>query len=200
MSSGNPETRARILDAAWHLLEAADGREVRMGDIAKRAGVSRQAVYLHFPKRAELLIATTRHIDRAKGVDARLAASRNAGSGVERLDAFVEAWGNYIPEIHGVGRALMAMREHDPDAKAAWDDRMQAVRQGCEAAIRALAADGDLTDAFSPAEATDLLWTMLSVRTWEALRTDCGWSQRAYVDGMKAAARRLLVARDGRSG
>lgn len=196
MSSGNPETRSRILDAAWRLLESADGGEVRMGDIAKLAGVSRQAVYLHFPKRAELLIATTRHIDRVKDVDARLAASRNAGSGTERLDAFVEAWGNYIPEIQGVGRALMAMREHDPDARAAWDDRMQAVRQGCEAAVRALAADGDLTDAFSVAEATDLLWATLSVPTWEQLRDGCGWSQRAYVDRMKSAARRLLVATD----
>ena len=44
------------------------------------------------------------------------------------LDAFIEAWGNYIPEIYGVGRALMAMQETDAEARHAWESRMQLVR------------------------------------------------------------------------
>ena len=103
MSRKNPQTRTRILDAAWQLLEAGDN--VRMSDIAKRAGISRQALYLHFPTRADLLIATTRHLDEVKNIDDRLVASRAATSGRERLALFIEAWGNYIPEIHGVARA-----------------------------------------------------------------------------------------------
>ena len=63
VSSGNPETRKNILNSAWKLLEAAQGREVRMTDIAREAGVSRQALYLHFPARSVLLVATPRHID-----------------------------------------------------------------------------------------------------------------------------------------
>ena len=54
MSSENSETRTRILKAAWTLLEASRGRGVKMGDIASAAGVSRQAVYLHFATRADL--------------------------------------------------------------------------------------------------------------------------------------------------
>ena len=129
MSSGTPETRERILNSAWKLLEAAQGREVRMTDIAREAGVSRQALYLHFPARADLLVATTRHIDEVKEVDKRLARSRIAETGTERLAAFIEAWGNYIPEIYGVGKALMIMSETDDAAKLAWDGRMQAVRR-----------------------------------------------------------------------
>jgi AcrR family transcriptional regulator len=83
MSSENPDTRTRILESAWKLLEAGGGSEVRMSDIAKDAGISRQAVYLHFPKRADLLIATTRYIDEVNDIDARLAASRGAATGVE---------------------------------------------------------------------------------------------------------------------
>ena len=186
-------TRTRILEAAWRLLESGQAEGVRMADIAKEAGISRQAVYLHFPTRAELLVATTRHLDEVKHVDARLAASRSAASGVERLSAYIDAWGNYIPEIHGVAKALLAMKNTDEEAAAAWSNRMQAMRQGCEAAVRALARDGTLTQGRSEEEATDLLWTLLSVRTWEQLVHDCGWSQALYIKTMQELARRSLV-------
>ena len=187
-------TRNRILEACWRLLEAGDGQGVRMSDIARRAGISRQAVYLHFPTRAELLIATTRHIDQVKDVDARLVPSRTASSGTERLDAYIDAWMNYIPEIYGVGKALMAMADTDAEAAAAWANRMDAMRHGCAAAINQLAEDRTLTPDYDREKATDILWTLLSVRNWEHLTIGCGWSQEACVETMQAMARRLLVA------
>ena len=164
-----------------------------MTDIAKDAGISRQAVYLHFPTRAELLVATSRYLDEVKNVDKRLAASRNAASGVERLEAFIDAWGNYIPEIYGIAKALFAMQDSDEAAKLAWADRMQAVRHGCEAAVQALKRDGVLSRDHTPKQATDILWTILSVRNWEQLTIECGWSQRRYVESTKLHARRILV-------
>ena len=44
MSSDSIETRTRILQAAVRTLEESGGRGVRMGDIAKETGISRQAV------------------------------------------------------------------------------------------------------------------------------------------------------------
>jgi AcrR family transcriptional regulator len=193
MSSENSETRRKILESAWALLEEKGAHAVRMSDIAKRTGISRQAVYLHFPSRAELLIATTRYIDEVKDVDARLADSRGAASALERLDAFIEAWGNYIPEIYGVARALIALQDSDEAAKAAWSDRMAAVRHGCEAAVRALKEEGALTEGLTVKEATDLLWMQLSVENWECLRQRCGWSQKRYVAVMQQAARDNLL-------
>ena len=69
MSSEGPDTRTRILNAAWSLLESGRGAGVRMSDIAKEAGISRQALYLHFPNRADLLVATTQHVDAVKDID-----------------------------------------------------------------------------------------------------------------------------------
>ncbi|MBR9844084.1 MAG: TetR/AcrR family transcriptional regulator [Rhodobacteraceae bacterium] len=192
MSSKNPNTRSRILEAAWDLLEAGASK-VRMSDIAKAAGVSRQAVYLHFPSRADLLVEVTHHIDAAKGIDARLAPSRTAERGEDRLALFVEAWGNYIPEIYGVGRALIAMQESDLEARKAWGDRMQAVRHGCAAAVSALARDGALREGLEEEAATDLLWAMLSVANWEQLVRQSGWTQEAYVRAMQDMAARILV-------
>ena len=199
MSSDNSETRNRILNGAWKLLEANQGKDVRMTDIAKQAGISRQALYLHFSTRSEMKIATTRYIDEVKGVEARLVSSRSAKTGIERLDAFIDAWGNYIPEIYGVAKALLAMKDTDEAAALAWNDRMQAVRHGCEAAINALGGDGVLLPEHTPEQATDILWTMLSVRNWEQLTIECGWPQKQYIETTKSLAQRVLVAETNRA-
>ncbi|MBT6094863.1 MAG: TetR/AcrR family transcriptional regulator [Rhodospirillaceae bacterium] len=193
MSRKSDDTRKKILHAAWKLLEDKAGSGVRMSDIAKATGISRQAVYLHFPTRAELLIATTRYLDVVNNVDERLVASRNASTGRERLSAFIDAWGNYIPDIHSVAKALLAMQDTDDAARLAWRDRMQAVRHGCEAAVKALKRDGALTSAYTVKEATDILWALLSIETWERLTGECGWSQRRYVAKMQALASSVLV-------
>ena len=90
MSRENLPTRTRILEATLKLLEDGEGSKVRMSDIAKAANVSRQAVYLHFPGRADLLTETTRYVDQINDIDALLQESRNASTGRERLVAWVE--------------------------------------------------------------------------------------------------------------
>ena len=194
MSSKNIPTRDRILKSTLDLLESGEGSAVRMSDIAKAAKISRQALYLHFPNRAELLIAATRYLDEINDVETKLAESRNAPTGVARLNAWVEMWGNYIPVMYGVGKALWAMMDSDAEARSAWDDRMAAVRDGCAAAIQALANDDHLTDSLTEDEATDILWTLLSVRGWELLCIECGWSQDRYIAVMKDMAAKSLLA------
>ncbi len=193
MSSESSQTRIRILKATWDLLEENTGKEVRMSDIAKRASISRQAVYLHFPTRADLLVATTRYMDEVLGTDAKLAASRSAKTGLERLDAYIEAWGNYIPQIYSVAKAILALKDTDEAANAAWADRMAAHKHGCAAAVDALHRDQMLAGGMTPEMATDMLWTLLSVRTWEQITQDCGWSQSQYITITKDVARRVLA-------
>src|SRR5260221_3273901 len=55
-------TRRRILDAAAALLRKHGPTSVTMADVAHSAGLSRQAVYLHFESRAKLMIALLRPI------------------------------------------------------------------------------------------------------------------------------------------
>jgi AcrR family transcriptional regulator len=193
MSSDKPDTRTRILEATVHMLEEHGGRGVRMGDIAKESGVSRQAVYLHFASRTELLNAATKFLDERLEVDRRLAPSRAAKTGVERLALYIEAWGNYIPEIYGVAKALMLAQDTDEAAAAAWQDRMAAMRDGCRAAIDALHADGTLAPEWTREKATDVLWTMLTVPNWENLTAECGWSNSEYVERMKTIAERIFL-------
>jgi AcrR family transcriptional regulator len=193
MSSRQRNTREAILQATVEMLEAHGGRGVRMGDIAKAAGISRQAVYLHFATRSELLVAATKYLDEVLELERRLAPSRTAGSGAERLALYIDFWGNYIPEIYAVAKALLLARDSDGAAAAAWKDRMLAMRDGCDAAIEALQADAMLAPGWTRDRATDVLWTMLSVPNWENLTAECGWSTQQYVRWMKTLAERTFV-------
>lgn len=193
MSSEYIETRSRILDATVRILEEHGGRGVRMGDIAKAAGISRQAVYLHFASRTDLLVAATRHLDEVLDLDRRLAPSRTATSGEERLSLYIDFWGRYIPEIYGVAKALLMAKDTDEAAAAAWNDRMQAMRDGCHAAIKALHSDGKLAKEWTQKRATDALWTMLLVPNWENLTVECGWSTQQYIRWMKTVAKRTFI-------
>ena len=72
---------------------------------------------------------------------------------------------------------------------------MEAVRDGCAAAVLALQEDDKLVRGMSEKEATDFLWTMLSIRNWEMLRKDCGWTQDRYIEVMTMKTAEALVAR-----
>ncbi len=194
MSSEKIETRTKILDATVRMLEKAGGRGVRMGDIAKETGISRQAVYLHFATRTDLLIAAALYRGDQLDVKSRLAPSRAAGSGVERLDLYIEFWGNYIPEFYSVAKALMLAQDTDDAAAAAWRDRMLAMRDGCRAAIDALHADGMLAVDWTRPKATDMLMALLQVPNWEYLTLECGWSTKEYIRRMQLMAHESLVA------
>lgn len=187
------KTRTRILEATVRMLEQLGGRGVRMRDIAKATGISRQAVYLHFASRTELLVATTRYVDETLKLDERLIPSRASKTGIERLALYIEFWGNYIPDIYNVAKALLLAKDTDPAADTAWKDRMEAMRDGCHAAVEILHADGALATEWTVESATDALWTLLLVPNWENLTLECGWSNQHYVERMKGMAECILL-------
>lgn len=95
--------------------------------------------------------------------------------------------------ISGIAKALLAMGDTDAAAADAWRKRMQDMREGCEAAILALKRDNMLLPVHPPDQATDILWTLLSVRNWEQLTIECGWPQERYIETLKSLARRIFV-------
>lgn len=177
-------------------MEQRQGVGVRMSDIAKAAGVSRQALYLHFASRADLLVATTQYGDQMRGLRDRLRAWRAAESGEDLLREYVAFWGNYVPEIYGIAKALLMAKDTDEAAAVAWNERMSAVRGGCRATIEALERDGLLAPEWSCDIAVDVFWTMLSIRNWEQFTLECGWSVTEYVERMQALTRRTFVRMD----
>lgn len=188
-----PDTRTRILATTWRLLEASEGQGVRMEDVATAAGISRQAVYLHFASRTELLVATVRYVDQVQVVEDRLCQWRTEPDPIRQLDGYVEFWGSYLPTIYGLAKALLALCETDEAAAAAWNDRMADLRVGCACVIDALDRDGLLAPAWTRVVATDLFAGLLSVRLWEHLTIECGWSAAEYMARVQMLAKRAFV-------
>jgi AcrR family transcriptional regulator len=161
LSSETP-TKARILDAA--LTCAAENR-LTMAEVAAQAGLSRQAVYLHFPDRATLLAELVRSLDPPPD-PAAMATAPSARAAVAALVARLA--GGY-PQLRPVARLL--------DSQADWQDsRLAACRQIAER----FRGEGALSRHLSLAAAADLLWTLTSLAVWEDLVIGRGWPPDRY--------------------
>ena len=190
------DTKSRILDTTWRLMEAAQGQGVKMSDIARDAGISRQAIYLHFASRTELMIATVSYVDEVKGLEKRLGRFQSARTGIEFIDACVEIWGDYIPEIYGLAKTLMRTRHTDEAAAAAWQGTVNCLRKLCQATIQALKSEGTLANGWSEKEAIETLLTLISIENWEQLTVEYGWSNERYIERMKTLLKRTFVEED----
>jgi len=87
-------------------------------------GISWQALYLHVDSRTELMVATVEYVDEVKGLNERLKQFKTATTGVELLEMFVDVWGNYIPDIYGLAKALLNTRETDEATVSAWNGHL----------------------------------------------------------------------------
>ena len=85
----SPDSRARVLNAALRLIRKRGDAAVTMAQIAKAARLSRQAVYLHFADRADLMVALARHVNESLGLPAEIQRVMNSPTGIEMIEAFV---------------------------------------------------------------------------------------------------------------
>ncbi len=151
-----------------------------MAELAKAAGISRQALYLHFPDRAALLSALARYADLQRGLPAELEPVHSAATGLEALQQFVSLQARLNPGIWTIARAVDAVRRRDEAAEAAWQDRLKNRLLTCRTIVRKLQKDGLLRAGLTVDRTTDLLWSITSLRTWEDLVLERGWSARSY--------------------
>lgn len=193
MSNKRLQTRKHLLETVVHLLLGAESSALRMADVAAAAGVTRQTVYAHFSNRSEMLIAAILHFGEQLNIDERLAESRVAPSGRARLKAYTRAMLEFFPSIYPLKHALMRLGSGDAEAKAAWGDRIRAMKEGCAAAVQALHADGDLMDGLTEAQATDLYFTMMNMEGWAHCVLENGWSEADYLEQIQRIIHLTLV-------
>ncbi len=151
-----------------------------MAEIAKAAKLSRQAVYLHFADRGRLLLALAHYVDEKRGLGEEIRKLREAASGVEALRIVVSIQVRMNPGVWAIARAVDAVRRTDADAEKSWQDRLKHRLEGCGEIVARLQREGSLKKGLDAQTATDLLWSITSLRMWEDLVLDRGWSPQQY--------------------
>jgi AcrR family transcriptional regulator len=178
MSRNN--SRTQILEAALALITRRGDANVTMANIGRAAGVSRQAVYLNFADRADLMLALVRYADQRRGLEAALDKIRTAPSGLAAVRELVALQARTNPEIWAIARAMDAVRRTDAEVEKSWQDRLNGRLQGCRQIVARLANDGVLRKDLKPAAAADILWSVTSLRAWEDLVLERGWAPAQY--------------------
>lgn len=183
------------MEKTRELIEESRGEAVRMQDIAQAAGVSRQALYLHFDSRADLMVATVQYVDRSGGLMERTQHVRDEEDSRVAIGLFIDVWAKYIPTIYPMAKQLLILRETDEGAAAAWQDRMESLRNGaCRYLIERLEQEGHLDRKWQTETAIDILWTLISIQAWESLVIARGWSDEHYAKRMKQIIEDVLIA------
>ena len=187
-------TRRRILDKAAALLRKYGPASVTMADVARAAGLSRQAVYLHFESRTKLMVALLRHIGEQSDGERLFAPVRNASTPQEGLKALVFAMARLNARIHEVALALDLARHADGDARAAWQDRMELRHKGIRRLVKALADRGELVPGWSVNRATHAIEVICLPRLYVDLVVERGFTPRDYERWLSMAIRAFIKA------
>ena len=193
-------TRRALLAAMRALLEEEGFESLTMEAVARRAGVTRRTVYLHFGSRTELVMAMFDHIAEAEGLHESLAQVWAAPDAVSALDEWAHHLARYHPRLLRVNRALQRVGRSDPDAAAHREKVVERRLTGCGWLITRLEEEGRLSSALTPEQAVDMLWALISDDLIEGLLVDRGWSPETLARQLSAMFRATFVAADRDAG
>ncbi|HWI05043.1 MAG TPA: helix-turn-helix domain-containing protein, partial [Acidimicrobiales bacterium] len=181
MSSGRHDTRVAILDSARTLFEQQGYFGAGLEAVAKKAGVSRQAIYLHFASKGALL--TELHL-RIYETDVVPALEHNPiwtqPTALAALDAAIAVGAEVASKVWVIHEALVVARRHFPEVdetlRPREDERYQElVRLG-----RWLKKEHNLPSGMSAGTFADMLWGLNSLGTFRNLVIERGWSIDRY--------------------
>ena len=184
------QTRVQILEAARAIFEELGYYGAGLEAVAKKAGVSRQAIYLHFPSKAELLTALHLHIFDTDVVPAlRRYPISDATTGLDALDATVAADTEIIDRVWRIHESLTVARRQHPEVDQTLIPREEEHYEGLLDVGRRLERDGALPPTMPVGLFTDMVWGLLNLGTFRNLVVERGWSLEQYRDWVRDTIR-----------
>lgn len=191
---GDPQTRSRILTASWELI-VERGSNLKLAEVAERAGVSRQALYLHFGDRTGLLLALIRHMDETLDLAKSLDHVRSAPNAAELLKRAMRLNTQFWSAVLPVAQVLEAAQHDDQALGTAWRDRMELRQKTFSAMVKQIADGGELDSGWTIQDASALLYAIAHFDNWRELIQHLCWTEDHYVESMTRLLCRSLLAR-----
>jgi AcrR family transcriptional regulator len=190
---GDPATRHRILDATWNLIERRRSA-VTLAEAAEAAGVTRQAVYLHFGDRAGLMVALVDHIDLSLDSTQLRAHVFGGPTGVESLHRWIQTMSWYTKKIDAITRVLEYGQYDDDALAAAWRNRMGRRRDDIiRTIVERIAAEGNLASGWAIERAVDLIYVITMPGPWRELTIELGWTPEHYAEQVTELVNRSFL-------
>ena len=180
-SGGRPETRTQILEAARAMFEELGYYGAGLEAVAKRAGVSRQAIYLHFSSKAELLTALHMHIYATDVVPAlERHPIQDAKTALDELDATIAAEVEVAAAVWRIHEAFAMARRQHPEVEQTLRPREEERYGELLTLGRRLKREGALPPKTRAGTFADMLWGLISVGTYRSLVIERDWSLDQY--------------------
>jgi AcrR family transcriptional regulator len=180
-SGGRPETRIQILEAARAMFEELGYYGAGLAAVAKAAGVSRQAIYLHFPSKAELLTDLHLHIFATDVVPAiERHPVTDAMTAWEAIDASIASDVEVVAKVWRIHEALTTARRQHPEVDQTLRPREKERYDELLALGHRLEQEGRLPPSIGVSLFADMLWGLINVGTYYNLVIERGWSPDQY--------------------
>ncbi len=152
-----------------------------LGAIAKMAGVSRQAIYLHFPSKAELLTALHLHIFATDVVPAlERYPITDAMTALGALDATIAVDVEVASKVWRIHEALATARRQHPEVEETLRPREEERYAGLLDIGRRLKREGALPPKIRVGTFADMLWGLINTGTYRSLVIERDWSLAQY--------------------
>ena len=186
-------SRRRMLDATERICEESGDTGFTLSEVAEAAGVTRQTVYQHFGSKGGLLLELVDHIDRRNELGTAIAEVFSAGTAKAAVVGYFELTAEYTPLILPIAKAIDQNRRTDPDAAAAWDDRMAGRLRSCTRLAERLTREHTLREGWTTETAADLIYSATSVQGWELLVEERGWAPHEWASRNAELVLKALV-------
>lgn len=180
-SGGRSQTRTQILEASRGMFEELGYYGAGLGAVAKKAGVSRQAIYLHFPSKVDLLTALHLHIFETDVVPVvERHPITDDMTALDALDTSIAADVETIDNVWRIHEALTVARRQHPEVEETLRPREEERYDELLALGRRLKREGELPRNIRAGTFADMLWGLISVGTYKGLVNERGWSLDRY--------------------
>lgn len=187
-------TRERVLDAAREITREKGEMAATMSAVAAKAGISRQALYLHFADRVQLLHALSDHIDRQLGVGDWMIEIENLPSVTDMLRNLALMRCKRSVEFAFLIRSIDTDRFRNDSAATAWKKRHYGNIDWMErVVVERLRQEGRLHPSWLSRDAAAFLVALYSMRNWDDLTQTFGWSSEQYIETIAASAMSILT-------
>jgi AcrR family transcriptional regulator len=184
-------THTAVLDSVLALLE--ENASLTYETVARHAGVSRQTVYSHFPRRADLLVGAVQRARDLSGIDAAAQRVFEAPSAIEALEELVEMHSRFVPTFLRAHVAIERERSADPDVEVAMAMRPSGRRQLAHHVATRLKAEGYLAEPWTVDSAGELIEALTSGTFTAHLLNDLRWTTPDARSRLLVVLRRTLL-------